>query len=415
MFALDPSKKLQAADKYYEDWNVLENETVNGEDTYNLWRGAITMYEKGATWLAVLIIIWSGIIPFVKVFVISVYLWAVAWFNKPPPPYFGVFFSFGRLALFDVFCVVAACSFLRFHFEDYEWSKKVDDTLEIRIKLSIWLAATAQEGVYYYLASILLSQVLGLVAVYVGRTYGLPEHFDEGPRTPTPLAPLLNRASLPLPPHLSRFAVRLTLFAAVYASIAWPYMVESFKGAFRVRFSFNASGESHDIKYHLDTYRVYDHSMFGVLNTMLDRVHGWGGNNETLLSVGIAFVFVLPLLRLALRVLALAFDELFPDGAALFVRRSADACDLFVAHDVFAGATFITLLQVTELIDDAGNDNSDLTASAQVKAGWGSFVALAVTEDLVSFAIFLLMDRTPKPKRAVNDVDAERQGLLGRL
>ena len=118
------------------------------------------------------------------------------------------------------------------------------------------------------------------------------------------------------------------------------------------------------------------------------------------------------MLRFALRAASFCLSSTLSDNTFTWICKSADFADLFVCHDVFLAASFITLLQVTELLDSAGNDTSALSIATSVKSGFGGFTGIVATESLLSFGAWLLQHGVAAENRK-SSTDEERSSLLG--
>ena len=164
----------------------VDDKSKIGHDVYTLWTGATELWNQGAGFLAFLIVVWSGVLPYLKVLFLSYHLWVSGYLGREPPPHRWVVLGVGRLAFFDAFCVLAAASFLRLSIDGDESTFSLTggaDDDDASSSVSVFVQATALAGSYCYLASIAATQALGFaVDEYAKRSSGSALHAREEDR-----------------------------------------------------------------------------------------------------------------------------------------------------------------------------------------------------------------------------------------
>lgn len=316
------------------DGSEIKEETNQGSDTYDMWSGCVELYDKSAYFLAVLIVLWSGVLPYVKIMVTSYYLWTVAWLGRPPFPYSGAWFAVGRLALFDIMIVAAAAAFLRYEVKDYSYKKTVDDLFTLKIQMWVYLAATARQGVYWYFTSIVLTQALGAATVYLGRAFGTVGVGG--------LLPPLQRKAFALPVPLTAVSDLVGASAAVL--VAGLLIHASYVTAYLLIFKFEDSGTKDNVSYDLSKRVEYHKTTEQALGELDHTLYVWGSSNAPLYHIAVALALVMPVLRLFLRVSSAVAPV--PGKWVGVLRRLSEFADLFCAADLWFVASGVTMVQV---------------------------------------------------------------------
>lgn len=106
------------------DGDELAYDDHKGKDEYNLWSGAAQLWADDARFLSIVLVIWSGVLPYFKIAVASSYLWICVWFGNHSDgamrQLLSVFWTIGRLAFFDVWCVAASLMLFHLKIHDYK-------------------------------------------------------------------------------------------------------------------------------------------------------------------------------------------------------------------------------------------------------------------------------------------------------
>ena len=127
--------------------------------SYNLWSGVAHLWNDGAAPLAVVVLLWSGVWPYVKLGVLMRVLARADAHGLPP--WTGTLSRLGRWSLLDVWVVAVTALAVRVSFDIEHTLVSFFGYMPEKLYLKIWSQAVALPGVYWFLTACVLSQLCG--------------------------------------------------------------------------------------------------------------------------------------------------------------------------------------------------------------------------------------------------------------
>ena len=379
---------------------------------YDLWVGVHNLWRDGAKALAVVVGLWSGAWPHLKLLILAAGLWRYR--GSVLPARFEWLSTIAHWSFVDVWMVLCVCAIGRFDY-DGESSASVEGLLKIHVYLDLWFEAVAKAGVYHFFVAIALSQALGFACIRHARRAAAPpdrwalgacwslaaavgERYGDGER---PRAVALARA------------------AAVGAALPL-FWAATRVGAIAATIVFDVSEEVDesylDGLYTIDkTFSFYEktQSRFSIAS-LIDASADAGGRSAELARVASALVVALPLARAA-ATLALWLAPL-PRAGHELARTLHDALQLYANHDVFALAVAVVALELPVVFGASlpSADAGDLTLRSRILPGYWVYVAAVAYECLVAAVVgWLHADELARRDAGGGDGDEAARAKIG--
>lgn len=331
--------------------------------TYNVWTGSWQLLQDNAIAMACLVILWSGLWPYVKLIILGFGL--VAYKDRRLPKHFEWLSALAHWSFLDAWMVAITAVCIRFYYEGSE-TKSESDVLEIVVKitLELWAQAYAKTGAYCFFASIVLSQFVGFVLIAQAQTGSVApriapdsasSHITRVLTEPQCLGwqtvghvaqyfqiDLNEGVAKRWRAHAVSYGAGILLYVATFVILLLSYH----KHIVNVFWDFYLEVEveeddelSFDKTYTFDKFTAANYSVYSALDELLVQTQGVGKSNKGLCYLGRLMIIVLPLTRVV--VMFLIWSVPMPKVLHHLVRTKLQLLSIFVNHDVFALAYFI--------------------------------------------------------------------------
>eukprot|EP00614_Pseudopedinella_elastica_P017616 CAMPEP_0172649880 /NCGR_PEP_ID=MMETSP1068-20121228/242014_1 /TAXON_ID=35684 /ORGANISM="Pseudopedinella elastica, Strain CCMP716" /LENGTH=530 /DNA_ID=CAMNT_0013464241 /DNA_START=78 /DNA_END=1670 /DNA_ORIENTATION=- len=169
--------QLAFATRYQYEYD-LEDLKDGGEGetyAYNLWLGATELWEGGAPLLAVIVVMWSGIFPYVKLLLMG-FVDVMSWSSPTVQisPRWAVLSVLAKWSFLDIWVVALTILCIRIDIDKHQTMHSWVFTRDLYLK--IWTQAVALPGCFFFAFALVCSQFLGHFVIQRARQCGAPKN-----------------------------------------------------------------------------------------------------------------------------------------------------------------------------------------------------------------------------------------------
>eukprot|EP00614_Pseudopedinella_elastica_P000856 CAMPEP_0172596514 /NCGR_PEP_ID=MMETSP1068-20121228/16325_1 /TAXON_ID=35684 /ORGANISM="Pseudopedinella elastica, Strain CCMP716" /LENGTH=464 /DNA_ID=CAMNT_0013395585 /DNA_START=132 /DNA_END=1526 /DNA_ORIENTATION=+ len=328
--------------EYHYEMHYIKEDGMGETYSYNLWKGAQQLRDEGATELAAMVILWSGIFPYIKLVLIAVVDW-LGRGKKPVSKGWGFLSVVAKWSFMDVWIVAMTVLCVRIHINKTQWMHSWG--LARKLHLKIWTQAVVLQGCLFFAWALVLSQALGhwviQRAVHASRAETRQEH-PPPQKVMKPLLILSSTMGLASPAAtLATSAALVASLVGLLSGILSPFMHIEYLLHIHIQKQFVINED-------INSDLINTYSVMSGIEKMYQRNHIEGEN----LWIGrfvLWFVVIAPLVR-SVGSNALWFLPL-PHAARRLIAFTTDAASVVAAAEVFGVSAWFMIWQLPKMFD----------------------------------------------------------------
>ena len=317
----------------------LKGVTHSGDgDTlqYSFWQVVQSLRSDGTMVLATSLLLWSGIFPFIKLFLVAFVDFLGKNRERSPGPKWRIVSFLSKLSFFDVWIVALTLLFVRIDIKKRQNIYLKGTLISRKLRVDAWAQAAALKGVYFFAGALVINQFLFHFVLQRAMYGNHPAMATLHAKAPLQLTPLLQRSS---PSKFDPFITMLSIFSVVglLMGLVLPFAHLDLD----VHVELNKAGLVNE---HIDMGVDETYSIITAMRLIGRGTHHVGRGNPILAAITFAFVVVAPLLQAACSS-ALWLCGMSPKGQRAFA-GVIDVLSVVAAADCFGVVAFLMVWQL---------------------------------------------------------------------
>jgi len=303
---------------------------------YSMWEGICQLYKEKIYGISILLTIWSGIWPHVKLLTMLVFCWVPEGLIPNQVAVLRWFTFFGKFSFVDVWVVVSIIVALR-----------INASTLPALDAALWVQAVGEEGVFYFCEAVILSQALGQVFTHhLTGKISTESNTLEGLLPPSFLSLLKSsrletvragRVCMSSAVADSMASAQRLLISVSLVVLSLCIVAGLFIPSFRV--TYTSAGV---------IFATTDYSLFGGLLTAASPNHV-GRCNAVLSAIGLLLVVAMPLAQILLVCLLWFRDNAIAHAENMFAVLSV--LRYWAGVDPFVLALLVVASELSQLLD----------------------------------------------------------------
>jgi hypothetical protein len=303
---------------------------------YSMWEGIRQLYLDKIYGISILLTIWSGIWPHVKLLTMLAFVWIPGGLVANQAEALRWFAFFGKFSFVDVWVVVIIILAVR-----------INENLLPGVNIALWVQAQGELGVFCFCLAIILSQMLGQLSAHVlehripletgSLEELLPPSFIAYLQSSRTDVKVHTRVCLSLTASESMPVALVRVVSVVLCLLSFVIGIGLFIPTFRVTYAAGGSDFAED-----------DYSFASGLVTAALPNHV-GSKNAVLASLGMLLLVAMPLLQLSLVCLIWFRDNSYRQAEVMFAVLGA--LRYWACLDSFVLALLVVISEISQLLN----------------------------------------------------------------
>ena len=325
--------------EYEYDLHDLKDGGEGETYSFNLWKGAQELWDGGAPILALIVLAWSGIFPYIKLILIGLVDFRSWSSSTPVSPTWGVLSVLAKWSFLDMWVVAMTVLCVRIDIDQHQMLNSWG--MSKKLFLRIWTQAVALPGCFYFATALIFSQFLGHFVIHRALHEAVSSAIGDADKTRLAL-PLTQRVKTGKALTTATAVMCVMTVVGLLAGLTLPFL--------HLEYHLNVDIQKKwIINEHIESHIIETYSVFRAIGVMAVPNH-IGGENVGMSALVCSFVVLAPLVR-SMCCCLLWFVPMREDiqrGVASVISWAS----VVAAADVFSVTALIMIWQLPKLFSN---------------------------------------------------------------